>query len=391
MPGAGRRARRPAAAERGSAEFELRRAFEAVTARAARAGRRRARAAACSTTCTTPGWPPSSCCTSWPGSSAGARLLVLATMRAEEGADALEALADVTDRLDLGPLAADGGAPARRRRRAGRAGRGHHAPDPRAHAVRRRDVAGGWRPATGRARVAAGGGAGPAAAGRARRPRSCCGPARCSAPPWIRRRSRHCSGIPPLRGRQRCERRSPGAAAGRWPGAATSSPTTSCRRCSTRPRRPRSATAHHRRAADLLTGRPEAGRRARRRGRRTGRGPRAPAARRGAGAGRRFAPPMPRRCSARALEAAERADDAGAVGRAHLARGRPGRRWRSSAAAFDDLRAALAAARHAGDRTPRDAGAARAGRARGPRRRGRRGRVRRRALLDGLRIAESRG
>ena len=34
----------------------------------------------------------------------GTRLLVLATIRAEEGEDALDALADVTDRLDLGPL-----------------------------------------------------------------------------------------------------------------------------------------------------------------------------------------------------------------------------------------------------------------------------------------------
>ena len=33
----------------------------------------------------------------------GTRLLLLGTIRAEEGEDALESLADVTERLDLGP------------------------------------------------------------------------------------------------------------------------------------------------------------------------------------------------------------------------------------------------------------------------------------------------
>ena len=36
--------------------------------------------------------------------AAPARLLVLATLRTGEGADALDVLADVTQRLDLGPL-----------------------------------------------------------------------------------------------------------------------------------------------------------------------------------------------------------------------------------------------------------------------------------------------
>ena len=148
---------------------------------AARAGRRGARPCCCSTTCTTPAWPPSSCCTTWPGTPGGARLLVLATVRRRGGCGA---------RSTRWPTSPTGSTSAR-------------CPPTRCA---------GWPPTPAGAELAAtilrrtrghtlfvvetlrglaageagvpeslqAGGAGPAAAARAGRPRSCCGPVRCS-------------------------------------------------------------------------------------------------------------------------------------------------------------------------------------------------------------------
>ena len=114
--------------------------------------------------------------------AAPARLLVLATLRTDEGSDALDVLADVAQRLDLGPLPdeavtrlAAGGRPGRARR-----GRSCAGPAgircsswrpcegwPRARPVRPRRCR---RPSW------------PGCAGSAGTPRTSCGPARCSAP-----------------------------------------------------------------------------------------------------------------------------------------------------------------------------------------------------------------
>ena len=190
----------------------------------------------------------------------------VATVRAEEGAGRIDALAAGQPRLELGPLPAAAVADLAAERRPGRPGRGRSWSGPAAtpcSSSRRcaRSAAGDHRPPG----VAGGGGAGPGPAGRARGRDAAAGGVGAR-----RRRSTRRRGRParpdPARGRSAPapRPRPPGCS---WsPSATTSSPTTWSTRCSTRPRPRPTRVAYHRQAADLLDQPPRGDGRARRRG-----------------------------------------------------------------------------------------------------------------------------
>ncbi len=245
-------------------------------------------------------------------------------------------------------------------RRPPRAGRGDPGPHRWAHAVRRRDAP---RLAGGRGRACPSRSSRPCWPGcgaRARRRRSCCARARCSARPSIPPSSPACSASRPG-----------------WPcSAASARPATRLLReagrsyefandlvqeviYATTPEPVR--TAHHRQAADLLTRTPEA---VARHAAASGDRPRAArafllAGERRAGAGMRCR--MPRPCSPGPWSDADAAE---LVARARLARGRAREAQGAFAPGEEDYRAALAPPSH-GRRPPdRDADAARARRSR---------------------------
>ena len=111
----------------------------------------------------------------------GTRLLVLATVRAENDAQVGAALAPVARRVELGPLGPDAVAAARPRGRARRAGRPHPGADPRPHPVRRRGARARWRAARRVCPSRCGPPCRPASGAPARRWRPCSGRPRCSA------------------------------------------------------------------------------------------------------------------------------------------------------------------------------------------------------------------
>ena len=216
---AGRRARRaaarscttrsaPRAVERGSASSSVRRAFEAVTAVAARAGGRATDRCCCSTTCTTPGLATVELLHYLARHAGPARLLVAGHASAPRRATTRSsALADVAD-------AARPRARCPPRRCAELAQRRARPSTPttilRAHprppAVRRGDAARAGRRRGQAPGDAAGGRAGPAAPGRARGRGGCCGPARCSARPSTPSVVAGMLDLAAARGRARCER-----------------------------------------------------------------------------------------------------------------------------------------------------------------------------------------
>ena len=280
--------------------------------------------------------------------AAPARLLVLATLRTEEGADALDVLADVAQRLDLGPLP-----DAAVTRLAQEAGQGElaaddPAPDPRASAVRRGDPAGAGGGRDRSARDAAGGRAGPAAPGR---------PGRRGGPAG-RRGARAPSVDPavvagmldlPAHAVARCCAEATGAGllavAERDYEFANDLIQEILYATTPAPVR----RAHHRRAADLSTAQPEVvGRHAAA----AGDGVRAARAFLLAGeqALARFATADAEALLTRALEEAERTGAAELLCRALVARGHARKVRGAYREAVGDFRAGLATAREAGDR-----------------------------------------
>ena len=87
------------------------------------------------TTCSAPAGRPSSCCTTWPATSAGEQVLLAAAARTGEGDDVVDLLRGVGTTVPLGPL------PAGRRRRSRRARRARGAAAARRHAAHRRPPA----------------------------------------------------------------------------------------------------------------------------------------------------------------------------------------------------------------------------------------------------------
>ena len=92
----------PSPPDHGSVEIERRRAFDAVSA-LLRAWPPGIRCCSPSTTSSTPASRPSNCCISSADAS-GARLLIVATVRAENSAEIAAALEPVATALDVGPL-----------------------------------------------------------------------------------------------------------------------------------------------------------------------------------------------------------------------------------------------------------------------------------------------
>ncbi len=193
----------------------------------------------CSTTCTTPDRPRPRRFATWPGAAESARLLVVGTVRREEGASALATLADVSALVELGGAVPFGGGASSGHCRSRRAGRRHRPQHPRSPVLRRRGPPRPRRRPGSHCRTRCRQPSWTGSRERVSRSSDCCARDQSCRPRSIQPRWPHCSASRTRTRPSAASRRSPRGCSP-CPTAPTSSPTTSSARCSTRrhPRRP---------------------------------------------------------------------------------------------------------------------------------------------------------